>query len=218
MKRLIIICEGETELEFCKNILFSHFISMSIITEPVLIKKSSGGIVAWYHLKNQIETHLKYEPQSFVTTFIDYYGINKNHAFPNWSERLTYIDKSQMLNFVELNMKNDINDKIRFRFIPYIQLHEFESLLFNDINVFKKQIPSNELKNIEELERIIVQYPNPELINDSSITAPSKRLEKLIIGYNKPMYGSILAEAIGLQKIRAKCPRFNDWVTKLEQL
>lgn len=55
-----------------------------------------------------------------------------------------------------------------------------------------------------------------ELINDGKTTAPSKRLQSLIIGYNKPVYGSILAEAIGLPKIRAKCPRFNDWITILE--
>jgi hypothetical protein len=30
------------------------------------------------------------------------------------------------------------------------------------------------------------------------------------------LYGSLLASEIGLVKIRAKCPRFNDWITKLE--
>jgi len=30
------------------------------------------------------------------------------------------------------------------------------------------------------------------------------------------MGGNILAVAIGIERIRAKCPRFNNWVEKIE--
>jgi hypothetical protein len=33
-------------------------------------------------------------------------------------------------------MKEYIDESIRYRFIPYMQLHEFEGLLFNNIEVF----------------------------------------------------------------------------------
>ena len=74
MKRVIIICEGETEREFCKNVLAPHLIKHNIFIQPPLIKRSMGGIVRWSILKKEIETHLQ-EPNVFVSTFIDYYGL-----------------------------------------------------------------------------------------------------------------------------------------------
>ena len=218
MKRLIIICEGQTEQEFCKDVLYPHFINNQIIIQCPLIKKSNGGIVPWHHLKKQIETHLKEDPKAYITTLIDYYGTNDKHTFPDWENRLAIIDKSDRMTFLETSMKRDIDDRLNYRFIPYIQLHEFEGLLFNDATIFQKQIPSDELLNFDELETTIISYPNPELINDGRRTAPSKRLDKLIFGYNKPVYGSLLAQAIGLFIIRSKCTRFNKWITQLETL
>lgn len=218
MKRLIIICEGQTEQEFCKDVLYPHFINNGIIVQSPLIKKSNGGIVAWHHLKRQIETHLKEDPTAYVTTLIDYYGTHDKHSFPGWANRLPIIDKSNRMTFLETEMHTDIDDALNYRFIPYIQLHEFEGLLFNDASIFQQQIPAEELLNFVELQNTINSNPNPELINDSRHTAPSKRLGRLIFGYNKPVYGSLLAQAIGLVRIRSKCPRFNTWISRLEAL
>lgn len=86
MKRLIIICEGQTEQEFCKEVLYHHLIYKGIILERPLIKKSGGGIVHWNKLKEEIEIHLKKDKEAFVTTLIDYYGISSKHGFPSWDE------------------------------------------------------------------------------------------------------------------------------------
>ncbi|MCD4794457.1 MAG: DUF4276 family protein, partial [Bacteroidales bacterium] len=72
MKRIIIICEGQTEQEFCKDVLAPYFISKNIQIQAPLIKKSMGGIVNWIVLKKEIETYLKQEPNVFVTLLIDY--------------------------------------------------------------------------------------------------------------------------------------------------
>jgi hypothetical protein len=122
------------------------------------------------------------------------------------------------MTFLEEAMKELIDDNWRFRFIPYIQLHEFEGLLFSELNVFILQIPKNEIANYNELIQTINDNPNPELINDGKETAPSKRLMRIIKGYNKIVYGSLLAQEIGLEKIRNKCPRFNDWLNLLENV
>ena len=58
MQRVIIICEGETEQEFCKDVLVNHFQNRDIFIQTPLIKKSGGGIVKWSILKKQIENHL----------------------------------------------------------------------------------------------------------------------------------------------------------------
>ena len=51
-------------------------------------------------------------------------------------------------------MSEDIDETVRYRYIPYLQLHEFEGLLFNDIDIFYDQIPKNELVGIDELINI----------------------------------------------------------------
>lgn len=214
----MIICEGETEREFCKTVLYTPFLNKGISLVTSSIEKSNGGIVSWYHLKKQIEATLMKEKTAVVSTFVDFYGLQDKHEFPFWKQRLQCSDKNDMMHLLENAMKEAIHDDLRFRFIPYLQLHEFEGLLFNDIEIFRSQLSGSELNHIDKLEHIINQYPNPELINDNKDTAPSKRLESLINGYRKTIHGPILAEAIGLQKIRAKCPRFNAWVTKLENI
>ena len=57
--------------------------------------------------------------------------------------------------------------------------------------------------------------PVPELINNSPEAAPSKRLIAAIPDYNKVVVGICVAMDIGLEKIREKCPLFNEWVERL---
>lgn len=218
MKRIIIVCEGQTEQEFCKDVLQPYFNSKNIYLQHPLIKKSGGGLVSWTVLKKQIENHLVQDKEAFVTTFIDYYGIHDRHGFPDWEASKAKTNKSDRMSFLEASMHSTINDSIHHRFIPYLQLHEFEGLLFNDIKVFEDNFRPDEFLNKQELEQTINANPNPELINDTPQNAPSYRLNRLIKGYNKIVYGSILADSIGLIRIRAKSPRFNNWITILENL
>lgn len=214
MKRVIIICEGETEREFCKNVLAPHLIHHNIFIQAPLIKRSMGGIVRWSILKREIETHLL-EPNVIVSTLIDYYGLYQKYNFPNWAEGERIVDKNSRMDFLENAMKENIADAIRHRYIPYLQLHEFEGLLFNDIQLFYDQVPEAELVGIAELKKTFADYDNPEMINNNRETSPGHRLKRIIRGYNKPLYGHYFAEAIGIDQIRAKSPRFNQWVEKI---
>ena len=81
MKRIIIICEGETEKEFCNTILSPYFAKKDIFIQSPLIKKSMGGVVKWAELKKQILLHLKNDSNAFVTTLIDYYGLYSKYNF-----------------------------------------------------------------------------------------------------------------------------------------
>ena len=214
MKRIIIICEGETEREFCKNVLAPHLSHHDIHIQAPLIKKSMGGIVKWSILKKEIENYLR-ESNVIVTMLIDYYGIEKKHEFPQWNEAEKIADKSTRMNLLEQKMKKDIDEQMNHRFIPYIQLHEFEGLLFNDIHVFHQQFTPKEIVGLKELEDTFNDFPNPEMINNDPEKAPSKRLKRIIDGYNKVVHGNLLAEAIGITQIRAKSPRFNQWLEKI---
>ena len=136
----------------------------------------------------------------------------KSIIFPKWEEGDKIYDINDRMAFLEEAMKKDISNSLQHRFIPYLQLHEFEALLFIDLQTFYEQVPKSDLVGIDELEETFAKYSNPEMINNSKITSPGHRLERIIKGYKKPLYGHYLAEAIGIERIRSKCPQFNNWV------
>lgn len=216
MSRVIVICEGETEQEFCKKTLSEHFLQRGIEIVAPLIKRSNGGIVSWNKLKKQIETTLLSEHDAIVTLLIDYYGLHSELGFPQWKKVEKIADKNDRMLFLEAQMKADVDEKLRYRFVPYVQLHEFEALLFCNADVYKQVIPEPDLVGWQELEQTILTNPNPEMINTKKETTPSHRLERIIRGYNKVVYGNIIAESIGLDAIKKKCPRFSDWIESLE--
>lgn len=215
MKRFIIICEGQTERDFCKEVLAPYLWQYEIDIQAPRIKVSGGGIVKWDNLKKEVENYLKEAASVFVSTFIDYYGLYDKYHFPKWKEGNEINEVNSRILFLEEAMKKDISETLQHRFIPYLQLHEFEALLFTDLQTFYKQVPKSDLVGIDELEDTFLKYSNPEMINNSRDTSPSHRLKRIIKGYNKPLYGHYLAETIGIERIKTKCPRFNHWIETL---
>lgn len=135
--------------------------------------------------------------------------------YPGWEEAETLKNKDDKINFLETQMYNAIKNN---RFIPYYQLHEFESLLFNDISHFEQLFPQTDIVDKKYLSAILKEYPNPEQINNGEQTSPSHRMLRIIRGYEKVLYGNMLAMEIGLERIRSKCPRFDAWLAKLENI
>jgi len=218
MKRIIIICEGQTEQEFCKKTLSPFFIAKGYHISAPTIKHTGGGIPKWPQLKKDIDILLETERAAFVTTLIDYYGIYSKHGFPDWENAERINDKVARMDVLEQAMKNTVKDSYRHRFVPYIQLHEFEGLLFCVEEVFHQLFPEPILRGADELHKTIQEYANPEMINNDKLTAPSRRLQRIIAGYDKVVHGNSLSEAIGLYRMRQKCPRFNEWIKVLEKL
>lgn len=216
MKRLIIVCEGPTEQEFCNDVLSPALLRRNISVETPSIHHSNGGIVAWNILKRQLETHLS-EGNAYVSMLVDYYGIKDSFAFPGWQESKNISDKMARMRFLFEKMSEEMPERVRYRFIPYIQLHEFEGLLFSDVDAFKLNFDENKF-DFDSIRNAANSFENPELINNSPETAPSKRLISAIPSYNKIIYGNCIAMDIGLIKIREKCPLFNEWVGKLENI
>ena len=101
------------------------------------------------------------------------------------------------------------------RCFPYVQVHEFEGLLFSDVDAFDTVSPN---VPVAALRSIRAQFPTPEDINDNWDTAPSRRVKKLIRDYQKRLHGPLVAEQIGLERMRHECPRFDAWLCRLESL
>jgi len=164
-------------------------------------------------MKDDIQRFLKQEtsPDVRFTTMIDLYGLMQD--FPNFDSAKS-LQPRLRINALEAAFYQDINDR---RFIPYIQLHEYEALLFSDIQCLNSQFENRE-NQINELATISSQFESPELINDGPQTAPSKRIIQHIPEYEnrKVMVGSLAAEHIGLPKLRSRCPHFDEWIKKLE--
>ncbi|MEG2243767.1 MAG: DUF4276 family protein, partial [Muribaculaceae bacterium] len=101
------------------------------------------------------------------------------------------------------------------RFIPYIQLHEFEALLFSNNNGFEyfyDEIISS------QTNKIINQYRNPEDINTTPNGAPSKRILAIKKDYDKVIEGNLIAMEVGINSILKECPRFKSWIDNLIQM
>lgn len=100
------------------------------------------------------------------------------------------------------------------RFIPYVQMHEFEALLFSNTSV----LAGNDPKISERFLQVLKSFSYPEEINDHYDTCPSRRIQQHLENYVKTVDGIVIAQKIGLQTMRQECPHFNEWITKLENL
>lgn len=209
IKTIIIICEGETEVEFC-SLLYDFLGHTNYRIEP----RNLEGNCHWVQIKNLVEKSLKAQKSAIVTTMIDYYG-RKENTFPKQTEANVINDIRQKVDFLEQAMKDAIDSSLRDRFIPYLQLHEFEAMLFNNYEVFDSNFVDDECEK-NEIQKILQQFPDPEMINDSPLTSPSHRLEKIISGYDKIVYGNLLVESIGLYNICEKNLHFKEWIDKIK--
>lgn len=113
-------------------------------------------------------------------------------------------------------LTNKLGEHAMQRFIPYIQMYEFEALLFSHPQKMAQGMERHELT--DSFANILREFTSPEHINNSPQTAPSKRIENLINGYEKPLLGILAALEIGVATMREHCILFNEWLAKLESL
>lgn len=218
MKRLVIIAEGDAEESFVNNILSPYFASLGLFNniQCFKIKKSNGGISKYNDVKKDIINTL-YESDVVVSTMLDFYRLPS--SFPGKKEVATIPSHLQQTELIEKRLKEDIESAqgcIFDNFIPYIQLHEFEALIFSSINGVDALFEPSEFKR-GDLLQVIQDFPNPEDINDLPNTAPSVRLMKLIPGYEKVLYGIGILQQHGMPTLLTRCPHFRNWVNKLEE-
>lgn len=225
MPRLYLFAEGTTEQAFADTVLKPHLASLGVyLHPPVLIAHAKrkgrvhrGGGRKYLPMKNDILRFLAQEKRGdvFFTTMIDLYGIHPEFPGLAEAEKLRR-NPAERVAFLEQAFAEDIGDH---RFLPYIQLHEYEAYLFADPSRFERFYDHHD-KAIAALKRIAEEHDTPEAIDDGPDSAPSKRIIAKLPDYQdaKSAVGPQVAELIGLSVIRGKCPHFAAWLSRLEIL
>jgi hypothetical protein len=225
MRELYVFCEGETERGFCKQVLLPHlFPNGEGYVHTILVANSKrhrtihrGGVSKYGPLKRDVQNQLRARARGnvYFTTLIDLYGLPS--GFPGKSDHSRDpSDPTPYIVALEAAFGRDIGDD---RFIPHLQLHEYETILLTDPEAFRVSFDNCD-DGVESLKRLVASVTSVELINDGKKTAPSKRIVGSIPEYAgvKASAGPDIAEYIGIPTIRAKCPHFNQWLTRLESL
>ncbi len=219
---LNILAEGQTEMEFAKSTLAKYFEPFGIVVDSRCVvtsrkKNKKGGIVNYIQAKNDLLRWIAEEKgrQPFFTTMFDLYSLPND--FPKFQESLAIHNPYNRVEFLENALFEDID---HYKFIPYIQLHEFEALLLASPEVLLiEYIDAN--KQVEELKKIVSNYGNnPEEVNTGQTTAPSKRIISLIPEYegNKVSVGAVLAGIEGIEVQKERCKHFGDWIGKIQNI
>ena len=194
--RVGILVEGTTEEIFVKKVLYAYLQPKGI---DVISINLNGRVNV-----DKIAEDLNKMANGFykITTLVDFYGFRG---------KTQYEIKASL----EQRILKSVSEKIRHKVIPYVQMYEFEAFLFSNPDVLADGLGHPEFKG--PAKKILESADNnPEKINNSKETAPSKRLEK--VGYRKTTHEPDIAGTIGIDNIRIKCPGFNGWITELEAL
>ena len=226
MARLLIHVEGETEETFVNEVLGPHLYSRGYTRVSARLMGNArqrdrrGGIRPWSPVKDDIVTHLKEDPQCLASCMVDYYALPQTdeRGWPGRKEAGSLPFPQKAPTIQEALVTDICNVMGRSfdsrRFLPYVMMHEFEALLFSDCERFAQGIGRPDLS--PRFQQIRNAFETPEEIDDSPSTAPSKRVQALVPGYEKPLMGTLAILEIGLTAIRSQCPHFRSWLERLE--
>ena len=215
MSRVYVLSEGQTEEAFVNELLLPHYARMGIYLTPIIVNTSpghKGGVVRYAKIKPQIERLCKQDGGAWVTTLFDLYALpvdfpgKDSAAYPATGSGISKAE------FLEAELVSDIGLS---NFIPNLLVHEFEALLFTQLDAFAQWVDDHSA--LTPL-RAVRSTTAPEDINDSPQTAPSKRILKAMRNYQKAIHGPLIASDIGLDAMRRSCPHFDAWLRKIEVL
>ena len=204
MTQLAVVVEGRTEERFVKSVLGPYLVEVGIKAVPYLVgsgaRKAGGGDVHVEILISDLSNALDELEYDAVTSLVDFYGFRDREG--RTAEQLENI-------ILEEVMRGRTNSPhVR----PYIQVHEFEGLLFSNPEAFSVIRRRGSRPDIVRLLQIRNEFDTPEDINNSQDSAPSKRLENEVRGYKKIDDGIAVAKEIGIKRISEECPRFREWL------
>ena len=215
-----MIVEGATEEAFVAGPLAQVLWLRQVYLTPIIlgVPGHKGGRTKYIRVQKDILRQLKQDRGSYCTTMFDYYGLGNGFPGTPVPANLSNVDKVE---HIERAVRDDICSQMPefrpdLRFIPYLSLHEYESLLFSDVEAFAQSIGQPRL--FHSFREVREEFPTPEDINNDPETAPSKRVINIHPSYRKVIEGTLAARAVGIQRMRQECLHFNQWLAQLESL
>lgn len=222
MVEVIVFCEGQTEEKFIKQVVAPHLRMAQIYMKPQTLKTSqegSGGAVSFDRLKFYARNALKQNQNGVLSTFLDLYALDT--SFPGFHEASLQADVYARVTLLETALHAAIVDHVGCRpdrFMPHIQPHEFEGLLFSDVTALASIEPSWQ-RSAANLAKVVADCNGPEHINNGYETKPSRRLEVMLDPtYRKTRHGPLAAERITLPVMERECLHFKGWMERLRGL
>lgn len=223
MSRLCIVCEGQTEETFVRDVLAPALGSVGLNVTPQTIETSPGhrgGALNYDRVRMHLRNTLRQKSAPFVTTFFDLYRLDKR--FPCFEQAQLHHGFAQKLEVLLPAFHADIINLAGCtpgRFIAHIQPHEFEALLFSDVPTLigMESAWSQASKALSEVRASAL---SPEHINHHPHTKPAAHLERLLTNprFNKVNHGPIAAARMGLSMMESQCVHFAAWMSQLRAL
>ena len=223
MKRVCIVCEGQTEETFVRDVLAPAFYHLGLNLIPEMVETSpghKGGALKYDRVKRHLRNTLRQSSAPVVTTLFDLYRLDSD--FPSFAASQAQPDLSRRLNVLKQALHADVVAEAGCqpeRFIPYIQPYEFAALLFSDVPTLTRIEPGWQSATAA-LAAARAVAESPEHINDRPETKPAAHLERELNNpsYRKRRHGPIAAQKIGLAKIEAECAFFAAWLAQIREL
>ena len=218
MREILILVEGQTEETFARDILRPHLLPRELVLVPIVVAtkrvkaggKFRGGVQSYRQVEGDVQRLLNHRGAAAITTMLDFYGLPED--FPGWASLPRPGSCYEQVQHLEEAFRADIDHRL---FLPYISLHEFEALLLVDPQEIASAFPG---QSLEGLGAEVAPFPSPEEVNDGPETHPAARIQRSARGYQKTLHGPTIAARIGLQRIRERCPHFDAWLRRLEDL
>jgi hypothetical protein len=231
MARLNIVAEGQTEERFARDVLAPHLGARGVFAVARCVETGRsggrfregrqlpreihrGGHLSYAHARDDLNRWMREDrgEDAWFTTMLDLYRLPAD--FPGQSSAPGG-DPYARVAALEAALAADVAHP---RFIPYLQLHEFEALLLAEPRTLDWAFLDHDaaIAGLQEL----AQSTPPELIDDGPETAPSRRIIRVIPEYEgrKASAGPLVAEKIGIARLRERCPHFAEWLARLEAL
>jgi hypothetical protein len=224
MKNLYLTVEGQTEEEFALKLLQPHLAAFDVFLWPPRFtgphgrghgRIPQGGMFhSFRHALEDMRRWLRenHSVDARFSMMVDLYHLP--HDFPGYAGAMAAADCYQQAEALEAALGSDLSDG---RFIPYLQVHEFEALVLSAPRQFGDWF-EDRVHSLNALATECEPFDSPERMDQGQHSHPKARIQRHFEDYDENVHGPLLAHAIGLPTLRERCPHFGMWLTKLERL
>ena len=171
MKKIFVVTEGQSETNFVNRVMASYFASRCVLIPNTVITKTDrkhgktykGGVTNYDQIRNTLLKTLAISSKnkdSYVTTMFDFYRLPTD--VPGVADVGKVNNPYEKVELIESAILKTEGYDGNF-FFPYVELHEFEAMLFSDLAKLKETYFEYDLTDLEECAKV---QSNPELINN----------------------------------------------------